>query len=83
MIQQEPINVKANFKREGGNGVSQQIIESVRETFEALYKTDPVDYYFSPGRINLIGEHTDYNGGRVFPCAITQGTYGAVKLRQD
>jgi galactokinase len=39
--------------------------------------------FFSPGRINLIGEHTDYNGGRVFPAAITFGTYGIVKVRED
>lgn len=39
--------------------------------------------FFSPGRINLIGEHTDYNGGHVFPCAITFGTYGIVKKRSD
>lgn len=39
--------------------------------------------YFAPGRVNLIGEHTDYNGGHVFPCAIELGTYGVVRLRKD
>ena len=39
--------------------------------------------YFAPGRVNLIGEHIDYNGGKVFPCALDLGTWAAVSLRDD
>ena len=51
--------------------------------FEEVYERKGKELYFSPGRINLIGEHTDYNGGKVFPCAITMGTYGVVAPRED
>lgn len=39
--------------------------------------------YYAPGRVNLIGEHIDYNGGKVFPCALSFGTYGLIRLRSD
>ncbi len=56
----------------------------VLEGFEKVFgKNDSVKAYFAPGRVNLIGEHTDYNGGHVFPCALTIGTYGAAAKRSD
>ncbi len=58
--------------------------EKVLKKFEELYgATDGAGVYFAPGRVNMIGEHTDYNGGHVFPCALTIGTYAAVKKRAD
>lgn len=51
--------------------------------FAALYGEGDARYFFSPGRVNLIGEHIDYNGGFVFPCAIEYGTYAAVRKRKD
>lgn len=56
----------------------------LREKFEEIYGTEgEIREYFAPGRVNLIGEHTDYNGGHVFPCALTIGTYGVAKKRED
>ncbi|WP_125704991.1 galactokinase [Lacticaseibacillus daqingensis] len=51
---------------------------TLRTGFQAQFGHAPAHTYFAPGRINLIGEHTDYNGGHVFPCAISLGTYAAV-----
>jgi len=51
--------------------------EQIKESFCDLYgdSEDEIHLFFSPGRVNLIGEHTDYNGGYVFPCALSFGTY--------
>ena len=51
--------------------------------FEKIYHKKPVNKYFSPGRVNLIGEHIDYNGGLVLPCAITFGTYLIIAPNND
>ena len=53
--------------------------KALNEKFEELFGAGgEIRTYFAPGRVNLIGEHTDYNGGHVFPCALTIGTYGPV-----
>lgn len=58
--------------------------ERLIEKFQELYGAGgEIRSYFAPGRVNLIGEHTDYNGGHVFPCALTIGTYGIVRNRDD
>ena len=54
------------------------------EKFQEVYGGEgDIRSYFAPGRVNLIGEHTDYNGGHVFPCALTIGTYGLARKRED
>lgn len=58
-------------------------LNKLKKRFNELFKRNDMKAFFSPGRINLIGEHTDYNGGNVFPCAITLGTYGLAAKRED
>ena len=58
--------------------------QELRKHFEELYGAGgEIISCFAPGRVNLIGEHTDYNGGHVFPCALTIGTYGIARKRED
>lgn len=58
--------------------------EEVLNEFTKLFGNDgEIRVFFAPGRVNLIGEHTDYNGGHVFPCALTIGTYLVMRKRQD
>ena len=57
--------------------------EELLKEYETTFGEKGKDVFFSPGRINVIGEHTDYNGGHVFPCAITIGTYGVYAPRTD
>ena len=60
------------------------MIVKLTEHFKEIFKQDDnIESFFSPGRVNLIGEHTDYNGGFVFPCALDFGTYAIVKQRED
>jgi galactokinase len=57
--------------------------KQIKEVFERKFGTYPqTRYFFSPGRVNLIGEHIDYNGGHVFPVAIGLGNYGAIRLNE-
>ncbi len=58
--------------------------QKVLTEFQKLFGAEgDIRTYFAPGRVNLIGEHTDYNGGHVFPCALTIGTYAAARVRED
>lgn len=59
------------------------MIGKLKDMFNAVYSCDAESVFFAPGRVNLIGEYTDYNGGNVFPCALTFGTYALTKKRND
>lgn len=57
---------------------------NLTKEFQKIFnRIETVQTFFAPGRINLIGEHTDYNGGHVFPAAISFGTYAIAKERDD
>ena len=59
-------------------------IAEVLEVFNDLFGSEgDIGTFFAPARLSLIGQHTDYNGGHCFPCAITLGIYGAIRLRED
>ena len=58
-------------------------MKHLEQKFQEVFGIPAEKQFFAPGRVNLIGEHTDYNGGNVFPCAIDKGTYGLVKKRDD
>ncbi|MBU5365644.1 galactokinase [Enterococcus devriesei] len=60
-----------------------EIKQALNTKFAEIFGPKTTTHYFSPGRINLIGEHTDYNGGHVFPASITYGTYGLAAPRED
>ena len=59
------------------------LVEKLQNRFHELYGKKDDKVFFAPGRVNLIGEHTDYNGGHVFPCALSVGTYGMISPRAD
>lgn len=56
---------------------------NLADSFKRQFKVEPTSEFFAPGRLNLIGEHIDYSGGLVLPCAITMGTSALVSERED
>lgn len=58
--------------------------EIILNSFSKVFgDSNGIRFFFAPGRVNLIGEHTDYNGGHVFPCALNLGTYAGIRTRTD
>ena len=60
-----------------------KLIQRVKTEFKKIYHHEPTGVWSAPGRVNLIGEHTDYNEGFVFPFAINRNTFAAISLRED
>ncbi|WP_293721248.1 galactokinase [uncultured Cetobacterium sp.] len=63
-----------------------ELIKNLVHNFKKEFKKDSdttTEVFFAPGRVNLIGEHIDYNGGKVFPCALDFGTYAVLTKRED
>ena len=72
------------MQRSETESLKDRMTEAVLQKFEEIFgDAQGARVFFAPGRVNLIGEHTDYNGGHVFPCALTIGTYGVARKRDD
>ncbi len=78
------MNLMAGRKKEKRK-VQKDVLNNVKNEFMKRTGADEKDIrlFFTPGRVNIIGEHIDYNGGLVFPCALDFGTYAAVRVRED
>lgn len=68
------------MNRKGDPNMKEMLMKRFEEVFQ---NSDGLKFYFAPGRVNLIGEHTDYNGGHVFPCALTIGSYAVARKNGD
>ena len=73
-------NLENNYLKKKDDEIKLLLLEKFAEVFG---DNKDAKVYFAPGRVNLIGEHTDYNGGHVFPAALTLGTYGVARKRKD